>query len=73
MSEITKAVNGRIEVYMDGGVRQGVDVLKALALGAQMVRIHQIMQIVVFSVIPIFIYFVGICWPTNVVGFDLWR
>ncbi|KOX77088.1 Peroxisomal (S)-2-hydroxy-acid oxidase GLO5 [Melipona quadrifasciata] len=37
LSEITKAVNGRIEIYMDGGVRQGVDVLKALALGAKMV------------------------------------
>ncbi|XP_043525277.1 peroxisomal (S)-2-hydroxy-acid oxidase GLO5 [Frieseomelitta varia] len=37
LSEITKAVDGRIEVYMDGGVRQGIDVFKALALGAKMV------------------------------------
>ncbi|KOC59761.1 Hydroxyacid oxidase 1 [Habropoda laboriosa] len=37
LSEIVKAVNGRLEVYMDGGVRQGIDVLKALALGAKMV------------------------------------
>ena len=58
---------------MDGGVRQGVDVLKALALGAQMVRIYQIVQICCFNVISILIYFVGICWPTNVVGFELWR
>ena len=28
------AVAGRCEVYLDGGVRRGTDVLKALALGA---------------------------------------
>ena len=33
------AVDGRCEVYMDGGVRQGTDVLKALALGARAVFI----------------------------------
>jgi len=32
-----KAVNGRAEVYLDGGVRTGTDVLKALALGARAV------------------------------------
>ena len=32
---IAKAVSERIEVYMDGGVRSGQDVLKALALGAK--------------------------------------
>ncbi|KZC06632.1 Peroxisomal (S)-2-hydroxy-acid oxidase GLO5 [Dufourea novaeangliae] len=37
LPEIVKAVNGRIEVYLDGGVRQGIDVFKALALGAKMV------------------------------------
>ncbi|XP_071869385.1 hydroxyacid oxidase [Bombus fervidus] len=37
LSEIAEAVNGRIEIYMDGGVRQGIDVFKALALGAKMV------------------------------------
>ena len=33
------AVKGRVEVYLDGGVRQGTDVLKALALGAKAVFI----------------------------------
>ena len=33
------AVRGRVEVYMDGGVRQGTDVLKALAMGARAVFI----------------------------------
>ena len=30
-------MNGRIDVFLDGGVRQGTDVLKALALGAKAV------------------------------------
>jgi L-lactate dehydrogenase (cytochrome) len=29
------AVDGRIEVILDGGVRRGTDVLKALAIGAR--------------------------------------
>ena len=33
------AVRGRVEVYMDGGVRHGTDVLKALAMGARAVFI----------------------------------
>ncbi|KAL6448737.1 hypothetical protein ACFW04_000510 [Cataglyphis niger] len=37
LPEISRAVGDQIEVYMDGGVTQGVDVLKALALGAKMV------------------------------------
>ncbi|RZF48782.1 hypothetical protein LSTR_LSTR008131 [Laodelphax striatellus] len=34
---IAKAVAGRMEIYLDGGIRQGTDILKALALGASMV------------------------------------
>ncbi|XP_002734382.1 2-Hydroxyacid oxidase 2-like [Saccoglossus kowalevskii] len=39
LAEISKAVGDKIEVYMDGGVRTGTDVLKALALGARAVFI----------------------------------
>lgn len=35
LTEVVAAVKGKIEVYMDGGVRTGNDVLKALALGAR--------------------------------------
>ncbi|MFQ6028695.1 MAG: alpha-hydroxy acid oxidase [Dehalococcoidia bacterium] len=34
-----EAVNGNAEVYMDGGVRRGSDIFKALALGARSVLI----------------------------------
>jgi (S)-2-hydroxy-acid oxidase len=34
---IVKQVNGRCEVYVDGGITHGTDVFKALALGARMV------------------------------------
>lgn len=35
LPEVVQAAGGRIEVYMDGGVRRGTDVVKALALGAR--------------------------------------
>ena len=35
LPEIVDAVAGRCEVYVDGGIRRGTDVLKALALGAR--------------------------------------
>lgn len=37
LPEIVKAVGDKMEVYIDGGIRDGSDVFKALALGARMV------------------------------------
>lgn len=39
LSEVCEAVDGRIEVFVDGGIRRGSDVVKALALGARAVAI----------------------------------
>ncbi|XP_078585886.1 2-Hydroxyacid oxidase 1-like [Branchiostoma floridae x Branchiostoma japonicum] len=39
LPDIVRAVGGEAEVYLDGGVRTGTDVLKALALGARCVFI----------------------------------
>jgi 4-hydroxymandelate oxidase len=39
LPEAVEAVAGRAEVYLDGGVRHGTDVLKALALGARAVLV----------------------------------
>ncbi len=39
LPEVVAAVEGRAEVYLDGGIRRGTDVLKALALGARAVLI----------------------------------
>ena len=35
LPEIADAVNGRIEILFDGGIRRGTDVIRALALGAR--------------------------------------
>ena len=35
LPEVVEAVDGRCEVYVDGGIRRGSDVVKALALGAR--------------------------------------
>jgi isopentenyl diphosphate isomerase/L-lactate dehydrogenase-like FMN-dependent dehydrogenase len=35
LPEVVEAVGGRCEVYVDGGIRRGTDVVKALALGAR--------------------------------------
>ena len=48
---IAKAVDGRIPVFVDGGIRSGVDVFRALALGADAVLIGR-------PVVP-FIYAAG--------------
>lgn len=37
LPEVIRAVNGKVEVFLDGGVRLGTDVFKALALGAKAV------------------------------------
>ncbi|WJX52937.1 Lactoylglutathione lyase [Trifolium repens] len=34
LEEVVEAAEGRVPVFMDGGVRRGTDVFKALALGA---------------------------------------
>jgi isopentenyl diphosphate isomerase/L-lactate dehydrogenase-like FMN-dependent dehydrogenase len=39
LPEVVEAVAGRLEVLVDGGVRRGADVVKALALGARAVLI----------------------------------
>jgi L-lactate dehydrogenase (cytochrome) len=39
LPEVVAAVNGRIEVLMDGGIRRGGDIVKALCLGARAVLI----------------------------------
>ncbi len=39
LTEVVEAVGGRVEVLVDGGIRRGTDVLKALAMGARAVLI----------------------------------
>jgi 4-hydroxymandelate oxidase len=39
LPEVVEAVEGRLEVLVDGGVRRGADVVKALALGARAVLV----------------------------------
>jgi L-lactate dehydrogenase (cytochrome) len=37
LPEVVKAVNGQVEVWMDGGIRRGTDIVKAICLGARAV------------------------------------
>lgn len=37
LPEIVKAVNGKTEILLDGGIRRGTDIVKALCLGARAV------------------------------------
>jgi L-lactate dehydrogenase (cytochrome) len=39
LQEIVRAVNGQVEIMMDGGIRCGSDVVKAICLGARAVLI----------------------------------
>jgi 4-hydroxymandelate oxidase len=39
LAEVTEAVGDRAEVYVDGGIRRGTDIVKALALGARAVLV----------------------------------
>jgi len=37
LPEVVKAVNGQVEILMDGGIRRGTDIAKALCMGARAV------------------------------------
>lgn len=37
LPEVVRAVNGQIEILMDGGIRRGTDIIKAICLGANAV------------------------------------
>lgn len=51
LPEIVDAVGGKIPVHVDGGIRHGTDVFKALALGADFVRIiEHLRRIVLLTV-----------------------
>ena len=49
LPEIASAVAGRIKVLADGGIREGVDILKMLALGADAVMIGRPICIAAFG------------------------
>ena len=49
IEEIATAVNGRCKVLVDGGIRSGIDVFKALALGADGVLICRPMVVAAFG------------------------
>ncbi len=49
LPEITNAVGGRVKVLVDGGIREGIDILKMLALGADAVMIGRPVCIAAFG------------------------
>lgn len=44
LQEIVDVVDGRVDVLMDGGVRRGTDIIKALAMGAKAVLVGRPMM-----------------------------
>ena len=44
LQEVSRAVRGRCEVWVDGGVRRGTDVIKAIALGVDAVLVGRPMS-----------------------------
>lgn len=68
LPEITKAVGDKVEIYLDGGVTDGTDVFKAIALGAKMVIFFDYSFCLNFSSM----YFTsGIYWKTRLMGFSI--
>lgn len=54
------AVDGKIPVFFDGGLRRGTDVFKALALGAKAVMVaHSIPKLFEVNITIVFIHFVN--------------
>jgi len=49
LEEITKVVDGKIKVFVDGGIRSGLDIFRALALGADGVLIARPFTIAVYG------------------------
>ena len=49
LPEIANAVTGSVKVLVDGGIREGIDVLKMLALGADAVMIGRPICIAAFG------------------------
>lgn len=49
LSEIAAAVDGKMKIIVDGGIRSGVDIFKALALGADAVVIARPFVTAVFG------------------------
>lgn len=49
LPEIAALIRGRIRIFLDGGIRSGEDVLKALALGAEAVLVGRPIAIAAFG------------------------
>jgi len=49
LPEIANAIGGRVKVLVDGGIREGIDIIKMLALGADAVMIGRPICIAAFG------------------------